>query len=146
MLKNTAFHDNLYQLAKIITITDEGLTLDLSTDMFLEKIISDISFVSQALQTIFTETQNLSHLPEYLPIMYSLHACETDFLLLLRNFAARTLEKQLELPISAADLSTYYKMHSSIKEQIGTSVQENGKSLDAYHIVSKNELTELLCV
>ena len=145
MLKNTAFQDNLYQLAKIITITDEGLTLDLSTDMFLEKIISDISFVSQALQTIFTETQNLSHLPEYLPIMHSLHACETDFLLLLRNFAARTLEKQLELPISAADLSTYYKMHSSIKEQIGTSVQENGKSLDAYHIVSKNELTELLC-
>ena len=144
MLKNTAFQDNLYQLAKIITITDEGLTLDLSTDMFLEKIISDISFVSQALQTIFTETQNLSHLPEYLPIMHSLHACETDFLLLLRNFAARTLEKQLELPISAADLSTYYKMHS--KEQIGTSVQENGKSLDAYHIVSKNELTELLCV
>ena len=146
MLKNTAFQDNLYQLAKIITITDEGLTLDLSTDMFLEKIISDISFVSHALQTIFTETQNLSHLPEYLPIMHSLHACETDFLLLLRNFAARTLEKQLELPISAADLSTYYKMHSSIKEQIGTSVQENGKSLDAYHIVSKNELTELLCV
>ena len=146
MLKNTAFQDNLYQLAKIITITDEGLTLDLSTDMFLEKIISDISFVSQALQTIFTGTQNLSHLPEYLPIMHSLHACETDFLLLLRNFAARTLEKQLELPISAADLSTYYKMHSSIKEQIGTSVQENGKSLDAYHIVSKNELTELLCV
>ena len=146
MLKNTAFQDNLYQLAKIITITDEGLTLDLSTDMFLEKIISDISFVSQALQTTFTETQNLSHLPEYLPIMHSLHACETDFLLLLRNFAARTLEKQLELPISAADLSTYYKMHSSIKEQIGTSVQENGKSLDAYHIVSKNELTELLCV
>ena len=146
MLKNTAFQDNLDQLAKIITITDEGLTLDLSTDMFLEKIISDISFVSQALQTIFTETQNLSHLPEYLPIMHSLHACETDFLLLLRNFAARTLEKQLELPISAADLSTYYKMHSSIKEQIGTSVQENGKSLDAYHIVSKNELTELLCV
>ena len=146
MLKNTAFQDNLYQLAKIITITDEGLTLDLSTDMFLEKIISDISFVSQALQTIFTETQHLSHLPEYLPIMHSLHACETDFLLLLRNFAARTLEKQLELPISAADLSTYYKMHSSIKEQIGTSVQENGKSLDAYHIVSKNELTELLCV
>ena len=146
MLKNTAFQDNLYQLAKIITITDEGLTLDLSTDMFLEKIISDISFVSQALQTIFTETQNLSHLPEYLQIMHSLHACETDFLLLLRNFAARTLEKQLELPISAADLSTYYKMHSSIKEQIGTSVQENGKSLDAYHIVSKNELTELLCV
>ena len=114
--------------------------------MFLEKIISDISFVSQALQTIFTETQNLSHLPEYLPIMHSLHACETDFLLLLRNFAARTLEKQLELPISAADLSTYYKMHSSIKEQIGISVQENGKSLDAYHIVSKNELAELLCV
>jgi len=146
MLKNTAFQDNLYQLAKIITITDEGLTLDLSTDMFLEKIISDISFVSQALQTIFTETQNLSHLPEYLPIMHSLHACETDFLLLLRNFAARTLEKQLELPISAADLSTYYKMHSSIKEQIETTVQENGKSLDAYHIVSKNELTELLCV
>ena len=146
MLKNTAFQDNLDQLAKIITITDEGLTLDLSSDMFLEKIISDISFVSQALQTIFTETQNLSHLPEYLPIMHSLHACETDFLLLLRNFAARTLEKQLELPISAADLSTYYKMHSSIKEQIGTSVQENGKSLDAYHIVSKNELTELLCV
>ena len=146
MLKNTAFQDNLYQLAKIITITDEGLTLDLSTDMFLEKIISDISFVSQALQTIFTETQNLSHLPEYLPIMHSLHACETDFLLLLRNFAARTLEKQLELPISAADLSTYYKMHSSIKEQIGISVQENGKSLDAYHIVSKNELAELLCV
>ena len=63
MLKNTAFQDNLYQLTRIITITNEGLTLDLSTDMFLEKTISDISFVSQALQTIFAEMKNLSHLP-----------------------------------------------------------------------------------
>ena len=146
MLKNTAFQDNLYQLTRIITITNEGLILDLSTDMFLEKTISDISFVSQALQTIFAEMKNLSHLPEYLPIMHNLHSCETDFLLLLRNFAAWTLEKQLELPLSAADLSAYYKMHSGIKEEIGTCVQDSGNSLDAYHIVSKNELTELLCV
>ncbi len=146
MLKNTAFQDNLYQLAKIITLTNEGLKLDLSTDMFLEKTISDITFVSQALQTIFAETHNLSHLPEYVPIMHNLHSCETDFLLLLRNFAAWTLEKQLELPLSAADLSTYYKLHSSIKENIETCVQESGKSHDVYHIVSTNELTELLCV
>ena len=61
MLKNTAFHDNLYQLAKIITITAEGLSLELSENMFLDKMISDISFISDTLQTLFTEVQNLSH-------------------------------------------------------------------------------------
>ena len=72
MLKNTAFHDNLYQLAKIITITSEGLSLELSENMFLDKMISDISFISDTLQTLFTEVQNLSHLPEYLSIMQCL--------------------------------------------------------------------------
>ena len=78
MLKNTAFHDNLYQLAKIITITIEGLSLELSENMFLDKMISDISFISDTLQTLFTEVQNLSYLPEYLSIMQSLYSCETD--------------------------------------------------------------------
>ena len=64
MLKNTAFHDNLYQLAKIISITSEGLALELSENMFLEKMVDDISFISKTLQSMFTEVQNLSHLPE----------------------------------------------------------------------------------
>ena len=62
MLKNTAFHDNLYQLAKIITITSEGLSLELSENMFLDKVISDISFISDTLQTLFIEVQNLIYL------------------------------------------------------------------------------------
>jgi len=146
MLKNTAFQDNLYQLVKIITITAEGLKLELSESLFLDKIISDISFVSKTLQSLFAEVQNLSHLPEYLPIMQSLHSCETDYLLLLKAFAAKTLEKQLELPVSAPEVSTYYKLHSDIKEQVENRIKESDKNLDSYQIVSQNELSELLCL
>ena len=64
MLKNTAFHDNLYQIAKIISITTEGLSLELSENMFLNKTVADISFISDTLQSLFVEVQNLSHLPD----------------------------------------------------------------------------------
>ena len=146
MLKNTAFHDNLYQLAKIISITSEGLSLELSENMFLGKTVSDIAFISDTLQTLFTEVQNLSYLPEYLPIMQSLYSCETDFLLLLKLFASKMIEKQSLLPVSSADLNAYYKLHTDIKEQIEKRIQESDKNLDAYQIVSQNELSQLLCI
>lgn len=146
MLKNTAFHDNLYQLAKIITITAEGLSLELSENMFLDKMISDISFISDTLQTLFTEVQNLSHLPEYLSIMQSLYSCETDYLLLLKAFASKTIEKQITLPASSIDLSAYYKLHTDTKDRIEKRIQESDKNLDTYQIVSQNELSQLLCI
>ena len=146
MLKNTAFHDNLYQLAKIITITAEGLSLELSENMFLDKMISDISFISDTLQTLFTEVQNLSHLPEYLSIMQSLYSCETDYLLLLKAFASKTIEKQITLPASGLDLSAYYKLHTDTKGRIEKRIQESDKNLDTYQIVSQNELSQLLCI
>lgn len=146
MLKNTAFHDNLYQLAKIISITTEGLALELSEDMFFEKMIADMSFISSTLQSLFTEVQNLSHLPEYLPIMQSLYSCETDYLLLLKTFAAKTIEKRMNLSLSTSDISAYYKLHSDTKEQIEKRIQESDKNLDVYQIVSQNELSQLLCI
>jgi len=146
MLKNTAFQDNLYQIAKIITITNEGLALDLSEHMFLDKTISDITFVAKTLQALFTEIQNLSHLPEYLPILQCLYSCETDYLILLRTFAGKTIEKQTDLPVSAANLSVYYKTHNDIKNKIESCIQNSDKNLDSYQIVSKNELAQLLCL
>ena len=146
MLKNTAFHDNLYQLAKIISITTEGLALELSEDMFFEKMIADMSFISTTLQSLFTEVQNLSHLPEYLPIMQSLYSCETDYLLLLKTFAAKTIEKRMNLSLSTSDISAYYKLHSDTKERIEKRIQESDKNLDVYQIVSQNELSQLLCI
>lgn len=145
MLKNTAFQDNLYQLTKIISITTEGLALELSEYMFLDKILSDISFVSKSLQSLFDEVGNMSHLPEYIPIMQSLHSCETDYLLLLKTFADRAIEKHFDLPISASELSSLYKLHSGIKDTIESRMQDTENNLDVYRIVSKNELTELLC-
>ena len=146
MLKNTAFHDNLYQLAKIISITTEGLSLELSENMFLDKMVGDISFISDTLQSLFAEVQNLSHLPEYLPIMQSLYSCETDYLLLLKAFAAKTIEKEITLPVQGSDLSAYYKIHSDTKDRIEKRIQESDKNLDAYQIVSQNELSQLLCI
>ena len=146
MLKNTAFHDNLYQLAKIISTTTEGLSLELSENMFLDKMVGDISFISDTLQSLFAEVQNLSHLPEYLPIMQSLYSCETDYLLLLKAFAAKTIEKEITLPVQGSDLSAYYKTHSDTKDRIEKRIQESDKNLDAYQIVSQNELSQLLCI
>lgn len=144
MLQNTAFHDNLYQLARIIDINTEGLRLELSENIFLEKIIDDMRFLSRTMQTLFTEIQHLSHLPEYLPILHCLYSCETRYLLLLKSFAAKVIEKKLELPISAADLTAYHKIHTEIKEQIEGYVHDADKNLDSYQMVSKNELSELL--
>ena len=146
MLKNTAFHDNLYQLAKIISITSEGLALELSENMFLEKMVSDISFISNTLQSLFTEVQSLSHLPEYLPIMQSLYSCETDYLLLLKAFAAKTIGKQVSVSVSGSDLGAYYKLHTDTKDRIEKRIQESDKNLDVYQIVSQNELSQLLCI
>jgi len=146
MLKHTAFHDNLYQLARIINITTEGLMLDLSEDMFLEKMATDISFTSKMLQSLFTEIQNLSHLPEYVSIMQCLYSCETNYLLLLQSFASKIVEKNFDLPVSAAEFTSYYKIHHDIKQQIEDCIQDAGKNSDSYRIVSKNELAQLLCV
>lgn len=109
-------------------------------------MVGDISFISDTLQSLFAEVQNLSHLPEYLPIMQSLYSCETDYLLLLKAFAAKTIEKEITLPVQGSDLSAYYKTHSDTKDRIEKRIQESDKNLDAYQIVSQNELSQLLCI
>ncbi|MEL3906513.1 MAG: hypothetical protein P1P65_05745 [Treponema sp.] len=144
MLKNTAFHDNLYQLARIIDMTAEGLRLDLSEHIFLEKTVYDLCFVSKALQGMFADIQEFSHLPEYAAILQCFYSCETGYLLLLKSFAAKSLEKKLELPISAADLTAYHKIHTDIKTRIEDCLHNTDENPDSYQMVSKNELAELL--
>ena len=66
--------------------------------------------------------------------------------MLLKAFAAKTIEKQITLPVSGTDLSAYYKLHTDTKDRIEKRIQESDKNLDAYQIVSQNELTQLLCI
>ena len=78
--------------------------------------------------------------------MQCLYSCETDYLLLLKAFAAKTIEKQITLSISGSDLGAYYKLHTDIKDRIEKRIQESNKNLDTYQIVSQNELSQLLCI
>ena len=66
--------------------------------------------------------------------------------MLLKVFASKAIEKQIDLPISGSDLSAYYKMHSDTKDRIEKRIQESDKNLDSYQIVSQNELSQLLCI
>lgn len=146
MLKNTVFDDTMYQLNKIIRITTEGLSLELSMDIFFEKTVNDISFIATSLQCLFIKLKNFSHLPEYIQMMQNLYSCESDYLLLLETFAAKTIEKQPAALVCTQDISVYYKQHSTIRDQIGTLIKESDDNPDAYQVVSKNELSQLLCV
>ena len=146
MLKNTAFHDNLYQLSRIIEVCSEGLLLDLSEDMFLEKYISDIRFISQSLENFFTEVQKTTHLPDYIQILQCLYSCESDYLIVLRSFTAKIAEKIADLHIPVSELSTHYKTHNDIKDVVETLIQTADAHRDACQMVSQNELTQLLAL
>lgn len=146
MFKNTTLDDAIYQLDRIIRITMEGLALELPMDLFFEKMTTDVSFIESSLNTLFTKVQDLAHVPEYISIMQNLYSCERDYLLLLKTFMAKTMELHCDDPTFTQNISAYYKQHSDIKEKVAKLIKESDDNADTYQVVSKNELSQLLCV
>ena len=62
MAEKIYYDDNIFYLNEIISNIDDGIRLDIDTDLFLDKLVEDILFVESALARIYGSLHDNSKL------------------------------------------------------------------------------------
>ncbi len=144
MLHTIIFQDNLFQLTRMLDVIKDGMNLDLSRDIFGERIISDILFFDSALHKLFDQIEPQTHLPDYIDSMHCLYFCISKYMRLLQTVLAG---KRSGVFLNGMDTSHFENILNNQKElidKIGINLSESDVQSDSYTMVSQNELSELL--
>ncbi len=144
MLHNIIFQDNIYQLARSIDNLYEGLLLDLSDDIFLDKAIDDLLFFDVALQKTLKLVRDNSRISDYTEIMHSLHSCEDRFIRLLDSILQGKGSMSGAFTQFLTKIQGIRNAHAAIRADIGTGIRKGDTGADARDVVSRSELSELL--
>ncbi|ADD72216.1 hypothetical protein TPSea814_000064 [Treponema pallidum subsp. pallidum str. Sea 81-4] len=143
MVQNFVFQDNIYHLARSIDVLYEGLQLNLDECLYAEKVVYDVRFFDHALQKLCAHIDRQSHFPDYLPILHCLFSCGARFLNLLNFLIHRASPVTAQVEFTRM-LPFIEKRHSALHENLARSIQEVDTSADASHVVSQDEIDELL--
>jgi hypothetical protein len=144
MLHNIIFQDNIYQLARSIDNLYEGLLLDLSDDIFLDKAIDDLLFFDVALQKTLKLVRDNSRISDYTEIMHSLHSCEDRFIRLLDSILQGKGSMSGAFAQFLAKIQGIRNAHAALRADIGAGIRKGDAGADARDVVSRSELSELL--
>lgn len=144
MLQNIVFQDNLYQLARSIENTSEGLALELSREYFHDKIVNDILFFDNLIQQIYVRIQKNKQLADYLSVMQSLHSCQNKFIKLVDVILQRKTPMRDAFVETVPKLTLIKKRQLEILKECRESIIKTEKPGDSRDIVSSSELSELL--
>ena len=144
MLYNISFQDNIYILLRQIDTTNNGLKLDLDSNLFGQKVILDLVFFDKTIKRLFTEISKQTSLPNFLDILQCMHFCIAKYLELLRNV------KLCESSLADMVKNNWHALVDVAKEQeeilltIEECIAKNDSDVPQQEMVSTNELAELL--
>lgn len=144
MLQKIIFQDNLYYITRSLDIIQSGLHLDLSDEIFTEKIIADILFFDSALQKLFNRIEPQPHLPDYADIMHCLYFCTAKYISLLQFLCDKKSETESVFKDQFERFEGIEKKHQSLIDKIKLNITDKEIQNDSYAIVSQMELSELL--
>ena len=144
MLHTIIFQDNIYQLARSIDTLYEGLLLDLSEDIFLDKAVDDLLFFDVALQKTVKLVRENSRIADYAEIMHSLHSCEDRFMRLLDSILQGNLSMSGAFAQFLTKIQGIRNAHAAIRADIASCIRKGDSGADARDVVSRSELSELL--
>ena len=144
MLHKIVFQDNLFQITRMLDVIKNGLMLDLTKDIFGEKIIGDILFFDSALKKLFNQIEPQIHLPDYMDSMHCLYFCMTKYMSILQILLTEKKGTDFLSNIDIESLENIWKTHKGLTEMININIKDTDIQNDSYNVVSQNELSELL--
>ncbi len=144
MLHKIVFQDNLFYITRSLDVIQNCLNLDLSDEIFTEKIISDILFFDSALQKLFNQIEPQPHLPEYVDIMHRLYFCTVKYIRLLQFIRDKKNEEGSGFKNNFERFEGIEKKHQSLIDKININISDTEAQNDSYNMVSQTELSKLL--
>lgn len=144
MLHKIVFQDNLFQITRMLDVIKNGLMLDLTKDIFEEKIIGDILFLDSALKTLFNQIEPQTHLPDYMDSMHCLYFCMAKYISILQLLLTEKKDTDFFSNIDIKNLESIWRTHKELSDKININIADTDIQNESYNMVSQNELSELL--
>lgn len=144
MLHKIVFQDNLFQITRMLDVIKNGLMLDLTKDIFEEKIIDDILFFDSALKKLFNQIEPQTHLPDYMDSMHCLYFCMAKYISILQILLSEKKDTDFFSDLDIKSLENIWRTHKELADKININIEDADVQNDAYNMVSQNELSELL--
>ncbi len=143
MLQKVVFQDDLFYITRTLDTINDALRLDITKEIFTEKIAEDLLFFDSALQKLFHQIEPQSHLPDYLDIINCLYFCMEKYVETLRNFLNYQFKDEVST-IAEEQGRLMLKKHEAYMEKIHTNIEESDIHTEPYNVVSQKELSQLL--
>ncbi len=143
MLHNFVFQDNIYQVARLIDITKDGLYLELAPELFLKKSFDDIIFIDKSLDALYKRVEHQMHLNDYRSIMHCLYSAENKFVRLINDFQEKSPVERLNIADISAHLYAISEKHRTRSKVVGDAISATTPESEAAQFVSQNELSAL---
>ncbi|GHU23357.1 hypothetical protein FACS1894164_07580 [Spirochaetia bacterium] len=86
MVKNINFEDNIFILTEVIRNIHDSLILDAVPELFIKKIIADLDFVDQTLDSLLQRLLENTHLIDRYEQLDNFSTIERDFSQILESF------------------------------------------------------------
>ena len=144
MNKRINFEDNIFILMMRIKMIQNNIILDADPELFLEKILDDISFADHTLRILLgylKENQRLIGLDE---LLEQLSETEWQFSLVLKELLDHEGNISVKENPLITEKLTAYRNNSMERRRAAINLGSNDESLSTSPIVSSDELTELL--
>ncbi len=143
MSQKIVFQDNIFQITRSLDLIKDGMSLELSEELFAKKTINDILFFDFALQSIFSKVEAQTQLPSYLDTMQCLYFSIIKFADILATMLSKKDNNSI-LINNIEKFESMYTIHQDLLTRIREIVQDDNITQDTVNIVSQNELSELL--
>ena len=144
MMQKLMFQDNIYQLARSIELTHEGLILDLSDDFFFDKTVDDVLFYDASIRKLTSILETNAQIAGYSEILHCLHSCQCRYMRLIDFILSGKTAMTQQFVTLFPKLREIRARQAGIQESLARDIGKSDKSAGTSDIVSSNELSELL--
>jgi hypothetical protein len=144
MSKQVNYGDNLFFLQDMVRVLKNGLTLDIDSAYFLDKVVEDLLFIDTALSKIFAKLKENTHLIERNEYLRSLMLAKSSFSDLLEDLAESKIGRDFNLELFLEKFRKIITQHRQDINEIQDLLSTEEDSIHTGEVVSGEEIAFLL--
>jgi len=144
MNKRVNFEDNIFILMMRIRMIRDIITLDADPELFMEKILDDISFADHILGILLGYLQENQRLIELEELLEHFSEAEWQFSLILKELLDHDGNISVRNNPDLYEKMTVFRNNCMDRRRTANNLSSPGENVASSPIVSSDEITELL--
>jgi len=145
MSQKIHYQDNIFFITILLKTLKDGLSLDIDSDFFLDKVLEDLDFIDSAIYRLTKEllsNERLIDRAEYLRETFGAEKQFSQLLSLLLNGEIAFSKEMTSFMNRLSDLQDKHRaLQQEIMESLHSGILDERDDVD---VVSQDELSELL--